>query len=172
MCSVVSGFQPLSTICVVEHGGHAVSGQERRGLLPKRSFMTLDPDSHGCTVNTIALATILDCTCSDLGKRFQDYGGCLCQVHSDEASPPHSRHTVSYMEYHPFHVLSLASHARIHPPYPPQIPLNRRGESLFLCCQPSFGVKAASHLPTSHLMSHISKQSTPLVPRYLGDPLY
>src|SRR6266849_6416236 len=48
------------------------------------------------------------------------------------------------------------------------------GEDLgfFWRCQPSFGVKGASHLLTTHLMTRLSKQSTPLVPRYLGDPLF
>ena len=120
------------------------------------------------------LATVLEYYIhSNLGKRIQDYGDRLRQIHSDEANPPDSRHTVSYMEYHPFHVLSLASHARIHAPYPPQIALNGRGESRFFSrCQPSFGVKGESHLLTTHSMTGLSKQSTPLVPRYLGDPLF
>jgi hypothetical protein len=148
-------------------GGHAVSRQERRGLLSKRSFRTLDSDSHGCEHHR--LATVLEYyTHSNLGKRIQDYGGRLRQVRSDEANPPDSRHTVSYMEYHPFHVLSLASHARIHAPYPPQIPLNGRGESRFFFALSTLFRRQGG----KQLDDCLSKQSTPLVPRYLGDPLF
>jgi len=118
------------------------------------------------------LSTVLEYyTHSNLGKGIQDCGGRLRQVHSDEANSPDSRHTVSSMEYHFFHVPSLASHARIHAPYPPQIPLNGRGEChLFLRSQLSFGIKGECHLLTTHSMTGLSK--TPLVPRYLGDPLF
>jgi hypothetical protein len=45
---------------------------------------------------------------------IQDGGGCVRQVPSDEANPPNPRHTVSYTECHPSHVLLMASHARIY----------------------------------------------------------
>jgi hypothetical protein len=51
------------------------------------------------------LATVLEYYAhSNLGKRIQDYGGRLRQVNSDEAIPPDSRHTLSYLEHYPFHV--------------------------------------------------------------------
>lgn len=132
--------------------------------------MALDSNSHGRTVNTTALQPFWNINIhTNLGKGTQDDGG-LRQVHSNEAYPPDSRHTTSYMEYQPFHVLSIASHARVHAPYPPLIPLNGRRECrAFLCAV--FGIKGASHLLMIHLMTHLSNQSTPLVPRYLGDPL-
>lgn len=55
----------------------------------------------------------------------------MCQFHFNEANPPDSRHTVSYIEYHPSlsrHWLHTLVYTLF---YPLQIALNGRGESRF-----------------------------------------
>lgn len=93
------------------------------------------------------------------------------QFHFNEANPPDSRHTVSYIEYHPSlnrHWLHTLVYMLF---YPLQIALNGRGESRFFFApsQPSVGVKGTMFLLTTHSMTR-SRPTGP--PTFGGPPLF